>query len=335
MGRLGQLLFVLGVWGGFWSAAAFEARGEESWSSIFSSTFQNLVSDNSNRTLGGTQLWTDEYVFRAWRIQRSALTGQYRVLDGDDRQYLAGTYDECHKYLENRRREFALQPVRGRVVVLVHGMTGQRSDLAGVGTYLTDNIDATIVQFGYASTRGTLEDHAAALAKVIERLDTGVDQIDIVAYSMGNLVVRRYLYDHQDPRIKRLVMIGPPNHGAKLAADWGENPVFLAVVGASAYQMGAGWETTVKSLAQPTCEFGIIAGCKGNDSGYSAKLAGDDDILLSVSTTRLAGARDFKQIEGVHHLLPRQQICREYVLRFLQQGYFVSAEKREPITAED
>ena len=43
----------------------------------------------------------------------------------------------------------------------------------------------------------------------------GVDnpniKFDIVAHSMGGLVVRAYLQDHRDERIDRLVMIAPPS----------------------------------------------------------------------------------------------------------------------------
>lgn len=310
------------------------SRAEETWASIIGSTVRGLWEDNKDVTLGGPQLWTDEFVFRSWRIQKSALTGEYRLLDGDERRLATGTYDECLAKFETLRQSLAIDPITGRVILLVHGLTGQRQDVSGLGSFLRDHCSATVLLFGYASTRGSLDDHAAALAKVIDRLGPDVERLDLVGYSMGNLVIRRYLHDHDEPRLKRLVMIAPPNHGAKLAADWGDHPLFLTVVGAAAHQMGAGWETTAKQLARPNCEFGIIAGCRGTPEGFSAKLAGDDDILLSVSTTRLAGATDFTQIEGIHHLLPRQQICRERVLRFLQQGYFVSADERAPIEAD-
>ncbi len=52
------------------------------------------------------------------------------------------------------------------------------------------------------------------------------ETIHIVAHSMGNLVVRHYLERSTDevkglkpdPRIKRMVMVGPPNQGAQYGA---------------------------------------------------------------------------------------------------------------------
>ena len=42
------------------------------------------------------------------------------------------------------------------------------------------------------STRRSLDDHARSLARVIEGLE-GIDEIDFVCHSLGNLIVRRYL----------------------------------------------------------------------------------------------------------------------------------------------
>lgn len=334
MKRVGQITILTLTICLAWSMLGTQVRSEESWANILKSTVGGFIAENSNRTLGGTQIWTDEFVFRAWRIQRNALTGQYRLLDGDDRRHASGTYEDCFERFEEFRMDLSLDPIVGRVVILVHGMTGHRADINGLGAFLSSNCNLTAIEFGYASTRGSLDDHAEALAKVIERLGPDVNHIDFVGYSMGNLVIRRYLHDHNDPRVKRLVMIGPPNHGAKAAADWGDNPLFLAVMGAAGHQIGAGWESTVKKLPTPKCEFGIIAGGRGNNAGYSGSLPGDDDIILSVATTRLAGANDFKLIQGVHHLLPRQQECRDCVLRFLQKGYLVAEDKREPIEVD-
>jgi len=319
----------------FSGVATIESQAAETWANIFKSTVQDFVADNSNRTLGGMQVWTDEFVFRGWRIQRNALTGHYRLLDAADRRQANGTYEECHERFETLRTDLALDPIKGRVVILVHGMTGQRSDLRELAVLLKENCQLTTIEFGYASTRASLDDHAAALAKVVERLGPDVDHIDFVGFSMGNLVIRRYLFDHEDDRVQRFVMIGPPNQGAELANLWADHPLFLPVVGAATYQMGPGWEHTVKKLAVPRCEFGIIAGCGGRPDGYSAKLPGDDDLVVSVATTRLAGAHDTVELQSIHHFLPSHHRCREYVLRFLQKGHFITDEERKPIAAEE
>jgi hypothetical protein len=50
-----------------------------------------------------------------------------------------------------------------------------------------------------------------------------------------------------------------------------------------------------------------------------------------VEETRLAGARDFIVVPALHTVIMDNPQVREYVVRFLRQGSFVSEEKRCPI----
>src|SRR6185437_12321930 len=91
----------------------------------------------------------------------------------------------------------------------------------------------------------------------------------------------------QDPRIKRMVMLAPPNHGAERAKALADSDLFGIVLGESAVQLGAGWAGIEPKLATPTFEFGIIAGGRGDNKGYLSGVTGDNDGILSVATTRL------------------------------------------------
>src|SRR5581483_11406352 len=129
----------------------------------------------------------------------------------------------------------------------------------------------------------------------------------------------------------RIVMIGPPNHGAEKARNWGDSRLFAAVTGETGVQLGIDWPSIAPHLATPVCEFGIIAGGKGNNEGFSSKLPGDDDGLLTVSTTLLTGARDFLLLHHRHNLLLVSGDTCECTRRFLDLGYFVAPETRTPI----
>jgi pimeloyl-ACP methyl ester carboxylesterase len=182
--------------------------------------------------------------------------------------------------------------------------------------------------------------HAWALARVVEHLD-GIEEINFVAHSLGNIIVRHYLGDHTDaathrqgdPRLRRIVMLGPPNQGAIAATALADNELFMAVAGPSGQQLGRDWAALQGRLATPQCEFGIIAGGLGNEHGFNPLLPGDNDFILTVASTRLAGARDFIVVPVVHNLEPHDPRVMQYTLRFLQHGYFKSAAKRHPIAA--
>ena len=288
-------------------------------------------------TMGGVQFWSDELVFHRWRIQLNVFTGHYRLLDEDDYRHAWGTFEQCKAKLDSIRREKSLPPMKGTAVLTLHGLIRSRDVMEGIGTYLEQEGDMTWINVSYASTRRTIDDHAASLAKVIENLE-GIDEIHFVCHSLGNLVVRRYLGEAGQPqprwqvdkRIQRFVMLGPPNNGAHFAEIFKENKLFGMILGPSGKQIAA-WPDVQKRLATPKCEFGIIAGSLKGTLTSNPLVKGEDDFILSVEETRLSGACDFCAVPLLHGDLMHDEEVQKKVLTFLKHGYFVSAEKRQPI----
>jgi hypothetical protein len=130
-------------------------------------------------------------------------------------------------------------------------------------------------------------------------------------------------------------MLGPPNHGAELAEKLGQNVAFQAVFGQSGDQLARGWPALAPRLTTPACQFAILAGGRGDDRGWNPLVAGDDDGVVSVATTRLPGARDFAVLPVGHTFMMYDPIVQEYTLRFLREGHFVSNDARRPIMAEN
>jgi hypothetical protein len=289
-------------------------------------------------TLGGTQFWSDELVFHGWRIQRNALTLHYRLLDERDFRRAWGTFEQCQAKLDELKRTERLPPLAKRTVVTLHGLGRSRDAMNDVGQHLVDAGDFGWINVSYASSRRSLDEHAQSLARVLENLE-GVEQIDFICHSLGNLVVRRYLGEaalpeprwKTDPRIQRMVMIGPPNNGAQLARLFKDNKLFGLVMGPSGKELAITWEEAQRQLAIPAFEFGIIAGGSGDGRGTNPVVDGDDDMVVAVEETRLPGATDFLVVPRWHgRLLHDEQVC-DCAVRFLREGYFVAAEKRQPI----
>jgi pimeloyl-ACP methyl ester carboxylesterase len=283
----------------------------------------------SSPTLGGVQFWADVLVFHDWRIQRNVYTGHHRLLDERDVRRAWGTFDHCLSTLDDLKRTLDLPPLSRKVVLTVHGLVRTRNSMEPLGEYISERSEYQVLHVGYPSTRADLATHAAGLASVIKHLE-GVEEINFVGNSLGNLVIRRYLGDHTDPRIKRFVMIGPPNNGAQLAVFFKDNPLLGLVWGQSAKELATDWEKVSRKLAVPECEFGIIAGVKG----VNPLVPGDDDLVVGVEETRLAGARDFCIVPVAHSDLRTDRKICECTLRFLEQGCFVSESERQPIKAE-
>ncbi len=294
------------------------------------------------QTFGGKQLWDDHLVFYDWRIQRNTLTGNFRLLDGADRRRAWGSFEHCEKTLDSLREKQKLEPMHGRVVILVHGLGRSRASMTGMSDFLTLQGDMQVISVGYASTRADVNDHAATLGKIISRLGD-VEQIDFVAHSLGNIVVRRYLALQADEQTRQpcaakfghFVMLCPPNHGAVAADGLAPSEAVRLVAGPAIDQLGRGWKEFGKTLATPTFPFGILAGGRGDGEGFNPVLEGDDDMVIRVATTKLAGAADFCVVPSPHTFFMDDKAVRLYTLSFLQHGYFVTAKSRHTLTEAD
>ncbi|MEX0819217.1 MAG: alpha/beta fold hydrolase [Pirellulaceae bacterium] len=290
-------------------------------------------------TFGGKQLWTDELIFHEWRIQRHVWTGHYRLLDDQDYRRAWGSFERCRGRLDALKQELALPPMRGKVVVALHGLLRSRQSMQEIGEYLHEHGGYTVVNFSYASSRNELEQHARSFARVMQHLGPEVTEINLVAHSLGNLVIRHYLGDQTnpaqdqrpDPRIKRIVMLAPPNNGAEFARKFADNKLFQAIWGKTGLELAKEWDSLEQRLAVPAVEFAIIAGGKGESAGTNPLLSGDDDFVVSVEETRLPGASDFLMLPVLHSsIMDDPQVC-EHTLRFFWHGYLTAADQRQPI----
>lgn len=293
-------------------------------------------------TLGGGWVWSDEVWFHGWRVEKHAVIGHYRLIDPNNRRYAFGSFETCMAKLNEVKAEQKFPAMPKHVVIVMHGLGANGHFMQGLANYLSDNGNLATINLSYPSTMEDIDSYAASLDSVIRHLE-GVETIDFVAHSMGNIVIRHYLYNLQrlDPAMRpqvkfhRMVMISPPNHGAELADRFADNKLVQVVAGKPLEQLAPskGWPELERQLATPNFEFGIIVGGRGDNEGYLDAIPGDDDALLSIDTSKLAGASDYVQTKGVHQLMPKYKEVREAALRYLTKGYFLSAESRTPVVA--
>jgi pimeloyl-ACP methyl ester carboxylesterase len=295
-------------------------------------------------TLGGKQFWGDELHFHQWRIQRNVYTDHCRLLDGQNRRHASGTYEECLAVLDHIKRDRHLPPMRGKAVVLMHGLGRSRASMDSMARFLHDAGGYEVFNIEYPSTRSDIADHARRLRRVINNLH-GLEEINFVGHSMGNIVIRHYLGDlaqhnaaaadrRARRRFGRFVMLAPPNQGALLATTFADNLLFKEITGDAGQQLGRDWDDLENRLATPDFPFGIVSGGKGNNKGYNPILVGDNDGVISVETAKLAGAADFVRLPLLHSFIMDNAKVQQYTLSFLQHGYFVSAEQRHPLAKQ-
>ena len=288
-------------------------------------TLQKSVS----KTLGGRQFWSDVRFFRGWRIQQNVFTDHFRLLDPENHRHIRGSLEDCESALSAIREEQQLPAMSGRAVVLVHGLIRSSRSFDSMAKRL-ESEDCTVVRFDYPSTRNSIPTSAGCLAQVIESL-AGIDTIDLVVHSMGGVVLRCYLRDYGDDRIRRAVMLGVPNHGAKIADRLHTNPVYRVVYGPAGQQLTSKEEGLIADLPIPDFEFGVIAGGRGAVKGFNPLLNGDNDSTVTVRSARLKGATDFMLQPVIHSFLMSDQRCVTAVDTFLKHGRFDLEREPQPI----
>jgi pimeloyl-ACP methyl ester carboxylesterase len=149
-----------------------------------------------------------------------------------------------------------------------------------------------------------------------------IEKIHFVTHSLGGILVRKYLIDHDIPRLGRVVMLGPPNQGSAAVDELEDLPGFDWINGPAGRQLGKGADSVPLQLGPAEFELGIIAGNRSIDPITSAVLDDPDDGKVSVEDTKLEGMDDFIVVEHSHAFIMRLQNPIELTIRFLQTGSF-------------
>lgn len=328
---LSQLVIILGM-GSF--AMGQESEQPEAAPQSPMDTFWKLpeLGNIPMKTLGGRQFWGDRLFRSGWRIQQNVIDQHHRLLDPFDYRHAYGSYDECLNKLREVEKDQSLPAMSGKAVIMIHGIIRSSKSFSSMAAQFQKR-GWTSVGFDYPSTRVSLEDSAKYLHEVIESLD-GIEEIDLVVHSMGGLVVRTYLGKYEpDQRIKRMVMMGTPNSGSPLADILQSNLLYQTVAGPAGQKLGTDHED-ILSLPIPQFEFGIVAGGRGDDTGFNPLIPGDDDGTVSVESAKLSGARDVIVVPVLHSFLMMKPDVISAVERFLETGAFRETGEREPVESD-
>lgn len=217
----------------------------------------------------------------------------------------------------------------GHAVILVHGLIRSSRSFDSLARRLQTH-NFTIVPFDYPSTRRSIPDAADCLSRVIKSLE-GIKSIDLVVHSLGGLVLRYYLRDRCDDRIRRAVLLGVPNHGAQIADRFHKNVFYRMLYGPAGQQLTSEESGLIAGLPAPNFEFGVIAGGRGRVRGFNPLLRGDNDSTVTVRSARLTGAADFMLQPVIHSFLMSDRRCVQAIASFLEYGKFDPDREPQPI----
>ncbi len=146
--------------------------------------------------------------------------------------------------------------------------------------------------------------------------------IHFVTHSMGGILIRFYLAQHQIDHLGRVVMLAPPNAGSELVDRLSKFQLFTLINGPAARQLGTDASSLPNSLGPVDYEVGIIAGNRSLNLLYSALIPGENDGKVSTQNTRLEGMTDFIVLPYAHSFMMNRPQVIEQTLNFLEQGRF-------------
>jgi triacylglycerol lipase len=167
------------------------------------------------------------------------------------------------------------------------------------------------INWRYPSLRGSIAKHAAQLTAKARELDddTAVERLHFVGHSMGAIVVRSALATQRPRKLGRVVLLAPPNHGARLADI--------------ALRLFRTWPSAARELcSHPGSYVNGLAPAIDLDCGI---IAASWDHAVSLASTHLPGERDHITLRGLH-TLPLHWRTPAQVAHFLREGRFLHAQ---------
>ncbi|MBT3754738.1 MAG: hypothetical protein HOG24_00510 [Candidatus Cloacimonetes bacterium] len=212
-------------------------------------------------------------------------------------------------------------------VILLHGLGDVKLSMLKLEIALKEE-GYTTKNIGYSSNGETIESLAEKeLSEIVERYKKiGFDKIHFVTHSMGGLIVRCYLQDHELPEGSRIVMLSPPNKGSEVADHFKESKLYNLIVGDVGQELATD-SNILSELKQIIPEIGIIAGDKSTNSYFSKIIPGEDDGRVAVDNTKLIEMKDFMIVHSTHLTIKyNDEVIRQTVF-FLQNGKFYKNKK--------
>ncbi len=206
-------------------------------------------------------------------------------------------------------------------VILLHGLIRTERSMKKLEQALIERGFAT-VNVSYDSTSGSIEKLAVeAIAPALAACSADAP-LHFVTHSLGGILVRQYLRDHDIPNLGRVVMLGPPNKGSEVVDRLRDFPGFYFVHGDAGLELGTGETSVPNQLGRANFDLGVIAGTRSVNLFLSSMISGPDDGKVSVENTRLEGMRDHLEMEVTHPFMMRNDRVIDQVIHFLDNGEF-------------
>lgn len=193
------------------------------------------------------------------------------------------------------------------LVVLVHGMGRTPLSMRPLARAL-EREGYEVLNFGYPSRRNGAEHSARLLAErvALEEGRPEVRRVHLVGHSLGNILIRWMVANERPGKLGRIVMLAPPNQGARradLAAPW------LTWLSRPLPDLTTDPNSLARTIRTPAgVEVGVIAG--------------SHDSTVRLPETHLDAETDHVVVDSGHTFIMRHRAVHELTASFLREGRF-------------
>lgn len=206
-------------------------------------------------------------------------------------------------------------------VILLHGLARSSRSMQRMAVALT-RAGFSVDNYAYPSRELSVELLTEVVFnQLIERIPD-CDRVHFVTHSLGGIILRYYLSQHALPKLGRVVMLAPPNHGSEVVDRMKHWWLFRWFNGPAGQQLGTDASGISHHLPDANFELGIIAGNRSVNGYLSTLLPKPNDGKVSVESTKLAGMAAHLILPVSHpFIMQNRQVCQQ-TIHFLQQGEF-------------
>lgn len=205
-------------------------------------------------------------------------------------------------------------------VILLHGLARSANSMDRMAQRLSEQ-GYKVLNIDYPSRAYPIEQLAEqTISDALAKCD-GMS-VSFVTHSMGGILVRQFLRNHQIENLNRVVMLGPPNKGTEIVDKLGNLPGFHLVNGDAGMQLGTGALSLPNQLGRANFDVGIIAGTQSINLLLSSLIPDTDDGKVSVESTKVEGMNDHIEMPTTHVFMMRNDAVIDQVICYLKQGRF-------------
>jgi len=195
------------------------------------------------------------------------------------------------------------------LVVVLHGMGRTARSMRPVEEAL-EAAGFDVLNIGYSSYCCTIPELGEAVRRELDaKRKPAHTRVHFVGHSLGNIIARWIVSQPSPPLgVTRLVMLAPPNQGAKMADRFTPRVGWLLV---PIDELRTDSSATVQQLAPLTgVQIGVIAG--------------RDDHTVRLEETHVAGETAHVVVKANHTFIMREEEVHRLTVEFLRTGRFTA-----------